>query len=107
MPDHNMVGHEQIVVAPAATHEYSLGVRATQLGETKVVTIKAGTGVHVDLDFTRLMVDTPLEVDQAAMKHARPFEVWGWIAGDATSRLGFMRRVKVRVCTERKYVVGL
>lgn len=69
--------------------------------------IKAGTGVDVDCDFTRLMVDTPIEIDAAAMKRARPQEVWGWIAGDMASPRGFMRKPRVKVCTQRRFVEGL
>jgi len=72
-----------------------------------MATIKAGTGVHVDSDFARLMVDTPLEIDAQAMKRARPREVYGWIAGDKTHPCGFMRRDRVRVCADRQCVEGL
>lgn len=64
-----------------------------------MATIKAGTGVHVDLDFTRLMVDTPIEITERRGRY-----VYGWIVGDKAHARGFMRRDRVKVETTREYI---
>ncbi len=69
-----------------------------------MVFIKAGTGINVGNDFTRLTEDTPIEIDTKAYKR-RSFDVVGTIAGQPDSKLGFMRSARVRVLTELKYLV--
>lgn len=64
--------------------------------------IKAGTGVNIGQDFTRLMVDTPIDIDAKA--YSRPLEAHGWIAGDPGSHLGFMRAPRVRVTVQRRFL---
>lgn len=57
--------------------------------------IKQGFGFDVGYDFARAVSDTPIEL--APKEFAKPGFVIGYIAGDMQSRLGFMRRDRVRV----------
>jgi antirestriction protein ArdC len=61
--------------------------------------IRAGYGFNVGYDFARLRVDTPIEL--APNEFARPGEFIGYIAGDPTSSLGFLRAPRVRVLITR------
>lgn len=67
--------------------------------------IKAGTGINVDYDFTRLITDTPCEIEMT--RQCYPHQAWVTFAGDANAQLGFMRQKKIRVLVERKYLGGL
>jgi hypothetical protein len=64
--------------------------------------IKQGFGFTVGYDFARATVDTPLAIDAGAFPKAG--YVFGWIAGNPDSRLGFLRgnrEGKVRVCVRK------
>lgn len=61
----------------------------------KRAVIKAGWGFNVGGDFARAKVDTPVEL--APEEFAKPHHVIGYITGDKSSPLGFMRADRVRV----------
>jgi hypothetical protein len=65
--------------------------------------IKAGHGFNVGQDFSRVMVDTPIEL--APSEYAKPGHVIGYIAGDLQSGLGFMRKPRVRVHVRRSGII--
>ena len=54
--------------------------------------IKTGHGFNVGQDFARAKEDTPIEIDCE-----RAGYVYGYIAGDPSSSLGFMRHDRIRV----------
>ncbi len=56
--------------------------------------IKAGYGYHVQQDFNRASVDTPITIIERC-----GFEVIGYINGDYKHRLGFMRYEEIKVRT--------
>lgn len=62
-------------------------------------TIKAGTGVNVGYDFTRLLADTPMEVTEV-----RGQLIFGTIAGTPDHPRGFMRSARVHVQTDKRFV---
>ncbi len=64
-------------------------------------TIKAGWGITVGQNFTRLETDTPFELDATA-QHPRCY--YGWIAGDPDHRLVFMRLLRIRVMVDKRCV---
>ena len=64
--------------------------------------IKAGYGFDVGQDFDRVTVDTP--IDLAPSEFAKPGNVIGYIAGNPTSKLGFMRAPRVRVHVRRSAI---
>lgn len=65
--------------------------------------IQAGYGFDVGQDFDRAAADTPIEL--APNEFARPGCVIGYIAGDPSSRLGFMRPPRVRVHVPRRGLI--
>lgn len=69
-----------------------------------IATIKAGTGVTVDAcDFIRLPVDTVIEYDPK--QQWRKQEIAGTIAGDMEHPRSFMRRGRVQVVVQRRFLV--
>lgn len=65
----------------------------------RVGIIKAGTGVDVGYDFTRLMEDTPLEITES-----RGIYYYGYVAGRKDHPRGFMRSDRVQVRVQKQYV---
>lgn len=65
--------------------------------------IKAGFGFDVGQDFSRAIVDTPIEL--APAEYAEAGHVIGYIAGDLQSRLGFMRKPRIRVHVRRRGII--
>lgn len=62
--------------------------------------IKAGYGFTVGLcDFARAVTDMPIEL--APSEYAKPGHVIGYIAGNPSHSLGFMRPARVRVHVRR------
>ncbi len=59
--------------------------------------IKEGYGFNVGLDFARAVRDTPIDVD-----YKRAGYVYGYIAGNPTSSLGFMRSERIRVQVQER-----
>jgi hypothetical protein len=64
-----------------------------------MATIKAGWGVNVGQDFTRVMVDTPIEITDWRGRFA-----YGYIKGDPNHALGFMRADRVRVYVDDRAI---
>ena len=64
--------------------------------------IKAGAGINVDHDFTRIMALTPIYDITPTHK---PRIVTGWIGGNLLHPCGFMRHDKVRVIVDKSYLV--
>lgn len=64
--------------------------------------IKAGFGFNVGYDFARAAADTPFEIDVGGFP--KKGYLFGWIAGNPNSALGFLRGNrdgKVRVCVRQ------
>ena len=65
--------------------------------------IKAGNGFDVGQDFARAVTDTAIEL--APQEYAKPGNIIGYIAGDPTSKLGFMRRDRIRVHVRKSAII--
>jgi hypothetical protein len=61
--------------------------------------IGKGFGFTVGYDFARAAEDTPIEIDGSDAR-----TVYGYIAGDPESKLGFLRSPRVRVRVDRRCV---
>ncbi len=57
--------------------------------------IKVGFGFNVGPDFARAKVDTPIELSPT--EYAQPGYAVGYIAGNPSHSLGFMRPKRIRV----------
>lgn len=66
--------------------------------------IKRGFGFTVGYDFARAVEDTPIELDAGG---SHPRVVYGWIAGNPDSKLGFMRAPRIRVAVDRRDLGGV
>jgi hypothetical protein len=63
--------------------------------------IMKGFGFNVGQDFARAVEDMPIEIDA---EDART--VYGYVAGNPTSSLGFMRAPRVRVRVDKRCVAS-
>lgn len=61
--------------------------------------IKEGWGFNVGQDFARAVIDTPLDIT-----HTRGQYVYGTIAGNPDSKLGFLRPDRVYVTVQARAV---
>lgn len=61
--------------------------------------IKEGFGFDAGYDFARAPADTAIEL--APEEYAKPGHTIGYIAGNPDSKLGFLRRARVRVHVRR------
>jgi hypothetical protein len=63
--------------------------------------IMKGFGFNVGYDFTRADQDIPIEIDSEDIR-----TVYGYIAGNPQSTLGFMRAPRVRVRVDRRCIAN-
>jgi hypothetical protein len=68
-----------------------------------MIYIKAGFGFDVGQDFSRVAADTQIEL--APGEYAKPGHVIGYIAGNPSSKLGFMQSPRVRVHLRRSGII--
>jgi hypothetical protein len=64
--------------------------------------IMEGFGFNVGYDFARADRDIPIEIDGSDAR-----TVYGYIAGNPESTLGFLRSPRVRVRVDRRCVAGI